>query len=143
MEWSQLHPQEQANGFRRRMIAVRELGKYLNAVEINAYVYPSEFLSPTQRFKPYIFTDCELKAFFNATDIYPWNRTSEDTSHAEEIERELIEQDLLSKRTISRKFIKEYPDANIQRSTVKMKGSDRKKPCPCGSGKKFKKCCGQ
>ena len=76
MEWSQLHPQEQANGFRRRMIAVRELGKYLNAVGINAYVYPSEFLSPTQKFKPYIFTDCELKAFFNATDIYPWNKNA-------------------------------------------------------------------
>ena len=25
----------------------------------------------------------------------------------------------------------------------KMKGRDRNKPCPCGSGKKFKKCCGK
>ena len=25
----------------------------------------------------------------------------------------------------------------------KMKGRDRNKPCPCGSGKKFKNCCGK
>lgn len=76
LEWSQLHPREQANGFRRRMIAIRELGKYLNAVGIEAYVYPSEFLSPTKRFEPYIFTDSELKAFFNTTDIFPWNKNA-------------------------------------------------------------------
>lgn len=76
LEWSQLHPREKANGFRRRMIAVRELGKYLNAVGIVAYVYPSEFLSPTQRFKPYIFKDYELNVFFNATDIFPWNKNA-------------------------------------------------------------------
>jgi len=76
LEWSRVHPREQANGFRRRMIAMRELGKYLNAVGIEAYVYPSEFLSPTQRFVPYIFTDDELKAFFNATDIFAQNRNA-------------------------------------------------------------------
>lgn len=76
LEWSQVHPGEQANGFRRRMITVRELGKYLNALGVDAYVYPSEFLSPTQRFEPYIFTDYELKAFFNATDIFPWNKNA-------------------------------------------------------------------
>lgn len=26
--------------------------------------------------------------------------------------------------------------------SIKMKGRDRNKPCPCGSGRKFKKCCG-
>lgn len=33
------------------------------------------------------------------------------------------------------------PDANIGKQ--KMKGRDRNKPCPCGSGKKYKKCCGK
>ena len=28
------------------------------------------------------------------------------------------------------------------KSAKKMKGRDRNKPCPCGSGKKYKKCCG-
>ncbi|MCB2291173.1 tyrosine-type recombinase/integrase [Clostridium sp. CS001] len=77
LKWSQLHPREQPNGFRRRMIAIRELGKYLNTVGIDAYIYPSEFLSKTQRFEPYIFTDYELKAFFNATDIFPWSKNAQ------------------------------------------------------------------
>lgn len=76
LEWAQLHPGEHANGLRRRVIAVRELGKFLNAVGTEAYIYPSEFLSVTQRFEPYIFTDCELKAFFKATDIFPRNKNA-------------------------------------------------------------------
>ncbi|MBZ9623680.1 tyrosine-type recombinase/integrase [Clostridium sp. FP2] len=77
LKWSQLHPREQANGFRRRMIAIRELGKYLNTIGIEAYIYPSEFLSKTQRFEPYIFTDCELKAFFNAADIFSRSKNAQ------------------------------------------------------------------
>jgi len=76
LEWSQLHPGEHPNGLRRRMIAIRELGKYLKAVGTEAYIYPSEFLSATQRFVPYIFTDHELKAFFKATDIFLWNKNA-------------------------------------------------------------------
>jgi len=37
---------------------------------------------------------------------------------------------------------REYP-VEPERSTGTMKGRDRNKPCFCGSGKKFKKCCGQ
>ena len=41
---------------------------------------------------------------------------------------------LLSERSMaSRTFYSEAP---------KMKGRDRNKPCPCGSGRKFKNCCG-
>jgi uncharacterized protein YecA (UPF0149 family) len=28
------------------------------------------------------------------------------------------------------------------KSSIKMKGSERNKPCPCGSGRKLKNCCG-
>ncbi len=74
LEWAQLHPGEHVNGLRRRVIAIRELGKFLNAIGTEAYIYPSEFLSATQRFKPYTFTDYELKAFFKVTDIFPRNK---------------------------------------------------------------------
>jgi hypothetical protein len=52
LEWAQLHPEEHANGLRRRVIAVRELGKFLNAVGTEAYIYPSEFLSVTPEGSP-------------------------------------------------------------------------------------------
>lgn len=40
----------------------------------------------------------------------------------------------------------EYPDLPLTRpgrSGNRMKGRDRNAPCPCGSGKKFKRCCGR
>jgi uncharacterized protein YecA (UPF0149 family) len=45
--------------------------------------------------------------------------------------------------------VQEYPETSTQRrgdlrhTTDYMKGRDRNSPCPCGSGKKFKKCCGR
>ena len=30
----------------------------------------------------------------------------------------------------------------VKVSIARMSGKDRNNPCPCGSGKKFKKCCG-
>lgn len=44
--------------------------------------------------------------------------------------------------------VQEYPEIQIQpqdnlhRATRNIKGRDRNRPCPCGSGKKSKKCCG-
>lgn len=33
-------------------------------------------------------------------------------------------------------------ERTIGKSPIKMKGSERNKPCPCGSGLKLKRCCG-
>jgi hypothetical protein len=39
---------------------------------------------------------------------------------------------------------REYPDLQPPRSPdAPMKGRERNVPCPCGSGRKFKKCCGR
>ena len=40
--------------------------------------------------------------------------------------------------------VQEYPDVPTRPSAAPraMKGRDRNLPCPCGSGRKFKKCCG-
>ena len=46
-------------------------------------------------------------------------------------------------------FIVKYEPAHDQVNPVKpvhregMKGKERNKPCPCGSGKKYKTCCGK
>lgn len=47
-----------------------------------------------------------------------------------------------------RERVLEYPEVrtqpkdNLHRATRTMKGRDRNSPCPCGSGRKIKKCCG-
>jgi integrase/recombinase XerD len=68
MQWVRLRPNETANGVKRRMVAIREFGKYLNAVGIEAYVLPAEMIGPFKPFFPYIFSDEELTAFFAAAD---------------------------------------------------------------------------
>ncbi|TEB04264.1 site-specific tyrosine recombinase XerC [Pelotomaculum schinkii] len=68
MQWARLRPNETANGLKRRMVAIREFGKYLNAIWIEGYVLPPEMLGPFKPFFPYLFSDEELTAFFTAAD---------------------------------------------------------------------------
>lgn len=68
MQWARLRSNENTNGLKRRMVALREFGKYLNAVGIEAYVIPSEIIGSFKPFFPYLFTDEELSAFFAAAD---------------------------------------------------------------------------
>jgi integrase/recombinase XerD len=70
MKWARLRPTEKANGLKRRMIAIRELGKYLNGIGIAAYIMPTDMIGSFKRYMPYIFTDFELSAFFNAADHF-------------------------------------------------------------------------
>ena len=66
-------------------------------------------------------------------DASEWS--TEQQAGALALKKEYEERGLLKKRSmIPRTFFAEKP---------KMKGRDRNKPCPCGSGRKFKHCCGQ
>jgi integrase/recombinase XerD len=56
--------------------AIRELGKYLRLVGVEAFVLPAEWISRPIRKLPHIFTDDELTAFFCATDSVSSSRTS-------------------------------------------------------------------
>ena len=68
MQWVRLRPNETANGVKRRMVAIREFGKYLNAIGLEAYVLPPEMIGSFKPFSPYLFSDDELTAFFAAAD---------------------------------------------------------------------------
>jgi len=51
--------------------AIRQFGKYLNAVGEEAYVLPDKFAPSKTAFVPYIFSDSELTALFTAIDTIP------------------------------------------------------------------------
>jgi len=67
-QWIRLRPNETTNGLKRRMVAIREFGKYLNGVGLEGYVLPPEMIGPFKPFFPYLFSDEELTAFFMAAD---------------------------------------------------------------------------
>jgi integrase len=49
--------------------AIRQFGKYLNAVNEEAYILPDKFAPNKDSFNPYIFTDAEMTALFTAIDM--------------------------------------------------------------------------
>jgi len=74
--WAIARQNETAAGVKRRLIAIREFGKYLVSVGIDAYVVPSEFIGGFKKFMPYIYTDDELAGFFRGADNLPPHRLS-------------------------------------------------------------------
>jgi len=76
-------------------------------------------------------------------DVREWSE--EDQARALKLQEEW---DLLTDVSGHAIKVQEYPDppdrtlAGPPPKTVRMKGRNRNSPCPCGSGRKFKKCCG-
>jgi integrase len=69
--WAVARPNEAAAGVTRRLIAIREFGKYLVSVGREAYVVPAELVGGFKKFMPYIYSDKELTSFFYGADNLP------------------------------------------------------------------------
>jgi integrase/recombinase XerD len=68
LAWCVRRASESPSGFRRRIIAVREFGKYMDAIGEESYVLPLRFAGGRTTFTPYIFSDEELINFFSEAD---------------------------------------------------------------------------
>lgn len=64
---------EHENGLHRRILIVRNFARYLNAMGKPAYVIPDAITGKDVPFVPYIFTDEEIRLFFEAADTLPTN----------------------------------------------------------------------
>lgn len=73
-QWCQRRSSETENGLRRRVIALREFTKYLNALKIIDFIIPSDFLPHQVRYTPYIFSDDELLKLFDQADRAKHNK---------------------------------------------------------------------
>ncbi len=69
--WIYLKADEHPNGLLRRVTPVRQLGKYMNGLGCNAYVIPGHIPDKQVKYEAHIYTDTELKAFFNVIDHCP------------------------------------------------------------------------
>jgi hypothetical protein len=94
-----------------------------------------------------IATETGLDRELKSQDCVYYDGSKWDDStrkEAEDFQNQLQDAGLLDKRTMFKDNIKEYPDStNEKHVPTKMKSKDRNKPCRCGSGIKFKKCCGK
>jgi len=70
-EWLHLHPNEHPNGLHRRVTPVRQFGKYMHGLGLPTYVLPGHIPNKQIKYEAHIYTETELKAFFNAIDQCP------------------------------------------------------------------------
>jgi SEC-C motif len=80
-------------------------------------------------------------------DALYYNGRLWDENERAEAERLQREQGLLTNLQMFARSAREYPDlkvapSGIRRMSIGELDYPRKQPCPCGSGKKFKRCCG-
>ena len=76
LEWCIQRDTEQSSGYRRRALALREFTKYLFAISKSSYILPSDYTARAKRYTPYIFSDSELIALFQASDHIKINSQS-------------------------------------------------------------------
>jgi len=74
-------------------------------------------------------------------DTRDWTLEMEEDARTKE--RELKDQGLLAERTMSAGTELEYPEVERVPRWISVPRVGRNEPCPCGRGKKFKRCHGR
>lgn len=70
-DWLNLKSDEHPNSLSRRITPVRQLGKFMKGLGIEAYVIPPKIPDRQIKYEAHIYSDKELKAFFEAVDNCP------------------------------------------------------------------------
>lgn len=81
------------------------------------------------------FENGDIKDYFVSLNI------SEIINNVKELKKYVNELDKFLPKKIE-KSLKDFVE-NYNKKRIYVKGRDRNKPCPCGSGVKYKKCCGK
>lgn len=66
--WIEMKAKEHPNGLLRRITPIRQLGKYLNAINHTAYIIPGHIPNKVLKYDAHIYTTKELTAFFRSID---------------------------------------------------------------------------
>jgi integrase/recombinase XerD len=68
LDWCSKKTYETQANQNSRASIIRQFGKYLDSIGVNAYILPKNYYSAGQQYVPYIYTDEELTKFFSETD---------------------------------------------------------------------------
>lgn len=118
------------------------INKYLRQSLNSIVMIAAKTRTPGRKLDEYFFDEGQD---FVLMDYSDWNE--EDYAGAKEVYNEFVSNGLMSKQQMFAENVRDFP--KIEGSQVKfrekihMKGSDRNKPCPCGSNLKYKNCCGR
>ena len=76
--WLRSKPGGHPNGLQHWVTVIRQLAKYMNGLGYMVYVIPSHALGKRVKYEAHVYTNAELKAFFDAIDHCPpssWSPT--------------------------------------------------------------------
>jgi integrase/recombinase XerD len=68
LDWCSKKPYETQANQRARASIIRQFGRYLNNIDVEAYIIPKGYYPKESQYMPYIYTDDELKRFFSETE---------------------------------------------------------------------------
>ena len=68
LDWGKKRDEENASGHRYRLLAIRQLGKYMKLCGHDAYILPTELIEKPSLYSPYLFSDEEIRCFFQTID---------------------------------------------------------------------------
>ena len=72
LDWCRKKTYEAQANQNARASVIRQFGKYLDSIGINAYILPKGYYPNAKQYVPYIYTFDELTEFFSATDQCPY-----------------------------------------------------------------------
>src|ERR1700722_6798341 len=72
LDWCSKRTYEAQANQNSRASVIRQFGKYLDSIGINAYILPKGYYPKAKQYVPYIYTFDELTKFFSATDQCPY-----------------------------------------------------------------------
>lgn len=68
LAWVISRPNESFSSLTNRIVVVREFAKYLNSLDISAFLIPTTYIPKGQKYRSYIYSNIELKNIFSAID---------------------------------------------------------------------------
>lgn len=71
MEWGAKRSTEKINNHRVRLLALRQLGRYMSLQEHQTHIVPMDIIEKPELYEPYLFTDKELHSFFGTIETIP------------------------------------------------------------------------
>ena len=116
------------------------INKFLNREITSVFGIACKTRNHDHGLTPSFFNEGQDFVFLHGDD---WEES--DYIEAEKIHDEYVSNGLLADRNKVEGIVNEFPENIIPsfEGMISVKGKNRNKPCPCGSGNKVKKCCGK
>lgn len=121
--WLTLRKNENPRTLNKKLYTMRAFAKYLNMIGKNAFIISTNYYLKGTEFVPHIYTDEEIKAFFEGIDKYPYDFNKRENPN-KKIQMKLIFKILYCcGLRISECLNLKYEDINLNEGSIKIENA--------------------